>query len=302
MEIAFFGLPLAACLLHGDGHELGIAVLSPLAAPGARRLRRLIGEARVIDVADPPAEWEAIVERRLARCELLVSWFWTRRLPQKWLEAPRRGAIGVHPSLLPRYRGPNPFFWAIDAGDAVTGVTVHRLEATYDTGPILMAEPVATGDLDAWQLARALDRPALRLLREATRRIADGEPCPETAQDEAAASWAPEPEGELLRVDWSWPTARILRRIRALAPVPGLAIEVRGQKLFVTRARPGRELRAGLEPGEALIAGADPIAIRTGDASVLVEAAVVGEDSGLPAGTCLDAAGVAALLATSSPR
>jgi methionyl-tRNA formyltransferase len=218
-------------------------------------------------------------------------------LPAAWLARPPHGAIGVHPSLLPRHRGPDPFFAAIDAGDAVTGVTVHRLDAGYDTGPTLLAEELAIGDRNAWQLARALDRPALRLLREAVRRFAAGDPMAGIPQDESRATWAGEPDVDQLRVDWRWPTARILRRVRALSPVPGLAIEVRGQKLFVTGARAAPELGLPLEPGEAAVDGPGGIAIRTGDGGILVEAAVVGDDSGLPAGTELDGPGVVELVA-----
>ncbi len=292
MRIAFFGLPLAAWLLHRDGHEIAFAVLSPVPAPGARRLRHAIGADNVVD-ADDKAE----IDRRIAGAELLVSWYWTRRLPPEWLSAPRHGAIGAHPSLLPRFRGPDPFFAAIDAGDALTGVTVHRLDAGYDTGPILLAQSVSIGDRDTWQLARALDRPSLSLLRDAARRIAAGDPMPGVAQDESLASWAGEPEGDSLRVDWRWPSARILRRIRALSPSPGLAIELLGEKLFVTRARSTTRLPEVLAPGEAAVDAALGVAIRSGDAGILVEAAVVGEDSGYPAGTGLDATGVAALVA-----
>lgn len=292
MRIAFFGLPLAACLLRRDAHEIAFAVLSPVPAPGARRLRRYIGSANVLDADD-----EATVERRIGEAQLLVSWYWTRRLPSRWLEAPEHGAIGAHPSLLPRHRGPDPFFAAIDAGDELTGVTVHRLDAGYDTGPILLTRSMPVGDRDAWQLARALDRPSLALLREATGRLAAGDPMPGVVQDESQASWAPEPDGERLRVDWRWPTTRILRRIRALSPTPGLALELCGQNLFVTRARPAARIPSVLEPGEAAVSTTEGVAIRSGDGGIVVEAAVVGEGAGLLAGTALDATGVAALVA-----
>ena len=66
---------------------------------------------------------------RAAEPDLLVSWFWTKKLPASVLAIPRLGTLGVHPSLLPRHRGPDPTYWAIRSGDAITGVTAHRLEA-----------------------------------------------------------------------------------------------------------------------------------------------------------------------------
>jgi methionyl-tRNA formyltransferase len=218
--------------------------------------------------------------------DLLVSWFWTRKLPLAWLEAPPLGAIGVHPSLLPRHRGPNPFYWAIDSGDELTGVTVHRLAADYDTGPVIGTRSLRIGGRNSWQLARALDRPSLELLRETIQRLSRGERPSETIQDEAQVTLAPEPTGEALRVDFGWTTERVLRRIRALAPTPGLALEVQGVPLFVTRAEAigwGRgpnhhetvtraEAAAtyvkALLPGEAHIS--DALFLRTGDGAVRV--------------------------------
>ena len=119
MKIVFFGLPLAALLLLADGHELLSAMLTPLPHPGRRRLLRSAGGARIVDaLALGDAFAGEVDEAMLARADLIVSWFWTRRLPERWLVLPRLGAIGAHPSLLPRHRGPDPFFWAIDSAVA----------------------------------------------------------------------------------------------------------------------------------------------------------------------------------------
>src|SRR5262249_12948942 len=148
LKIAYFGLPLGALLLARDGHELAPVVLAPVEAPGRRRLVRMFAE--VLDATNAIADFEARVSAALApeQPELLVSWFWTRKLPQRWLELPPRGALGVHPSLLPRHRGPNPYFWSIDAGDERAGVTVHRLTAEYDTGVMLGSRSLAIGARD----------------------------------------------------------------------------------------------------------------------------------------------------------
>lgn len=270
MKIAYFGLPLGALLLTGDGHELNPIVLSPVESPGRRRLRRLAPNLLDGSYAATAAELEAEATERLEleRPELLVSWFWTRKLPDRWLRAAPRGAIGVHPSLLPRHRGPNPYFWSIDAGDELAGVTLHRLAAEYDTGPILASRSLPIGERDAWQLARALDRPSLALLREGVDRLARGENLPELTQDEAAATWAPEPEGAALKVDFGWTTERVLRRIRALSPTPGWELEIDGVQLLVTRAERTDAYIAALLPGEAHIS--DSITLRTIDGGLVV--------------------------------
>lgn len=284
LRIAFFGLPLAGWLLHRDGHRLVLAVLPPIEGPGRRRLRRALD--RGIDAARGPAcpvvdllpgaegprpepDLDALLLE--AHPDLLVSWFWTRRFTGAQLRVPRLGAVGAHPSLLPRHRGPNPYFAAIDAGDSETGVTIHRLTEEYDEGAVLAVETLPVGSSNSWQLARRLDRPSLRQLRSMVARIAAGERLPETSQDESQATWAPEPSGDLLRVDFEWPTERILRRVRALAPTPGLALEFSGVRFFVLAADRAPIYPQALLPGEGAVVGSPPeLVVRTGDGAFRV--------------------------------
>ena len=282
MKLGYFGLPLGAHLLLRDGHELDPCVLSPLAAPGRRRLAARVPEHSLLDARGAAtSELNQKIESALARAEpeLIVSWFWTRLLPAAWLSAARYGGIGVHPSLLPRHRGPNPYFWSIDGGDSEAGVTLHTLAPEYDTGATLLQRAIPVGERNAWQLARALDRPSLALLREGVRRFARSHPPTPTAQDESAATWAPEPTGRELSVDWTWSTERVLRRIRALAPVPGLAVELRELCFFVTRADCASDFVHALEPGEAALSGTPArLTIRTGDGAIAVQRAVLTGD------------------------
>jgi methionyl-tRNA formyltransferase len=302
LKIAFFGLPLAACLLREDGHEVQLAVLAPVdGAPGRRRLTRKIGAGRVVHAAEVGDALDSFVEQRLSalRPDLLVSWFWTRKLPARWLKAARHGGIGVHPSLLPRHRGPDPYFWAIDSGDSISGVTLHQLSPEYDDGPILLQAELPIEGRNAWQLARALDRPSLRILRAGVGRMAEGAPLRGTPQNPDQATWAPLPEDSLLRMTWSWPSERVLRRIRALSPVPGLALELGGVELFVTAAEVAAEFPRALHPGEAGV-GEPPARalIRTGDGAIAVTRAILAESAKAP-GAELDARAIAELVAAS---
>src|SRR5580658_2078483 len=191
MRLVFFGLPLAALLLARDGHDIAWAALCRRGAIGTRRLTRRLGRERVAVLPDLEGD-EAFARVRDARPELLVSWFWTKKVPARVLAlAP---SVGVHPSLLPRHRGPDPSFWAIDAGDEVTGVTAHRLEVEYDTGAILAQRTLPIDPAwNGWRLARALDRPSLGLLRQVVQAHAEGRPPAGRSQDEAQATAAPEP-------------------------------------------------------------------------------------------------------------
>jgi methionyl-tRNA formyltransferase len=278
LRIAFFGLPLAALLLTRDGHEVVLAALCQRGAPGVRRLGRQLGGDRVWikpDVRDP-----ALASALHAlRPDLLVSWFWTTRLPIALVESARLGGIGVHPSLLPRHRGPDPTTWAILSGDAVTGVTVHRIAEDYDTGDILAQETLGIEpSWTAWQLARALDRPSLRLLRRIVASLGQGENLPATPQDPRLATHAPLLDGTACAIRWSWSTERLLRHVRALAPAPGAWTEIEGACLTLLKAAPARKFPAALMPGEACVSEGQAI-VRTGDGAVVL---LEGEIDGIP--------------------
>lgn len=272
----FFGLPLAALLLARDGAVVTLAAVCRSDALGIRRARRVLGPDRVL--IKPDARSSSLLARvRAERPDLLVSWFWTKRLPMDLVRAARLGGIGVHPSLLPRHRGPDPTYWAIASGDAETGVSVHRIEKDYDTGDVLAQERLAIDPAwNAWQLAKALDRPSLRKLREVVKAFARGEDVPATPQDEALATEAPAPDDEACAIRWAWPTARVLRHIRALAPAPGAWTEIGGAPVTVLRAAAASAFPAALAPGEGALYGGRPI-VRTGDgAVVLLEAEIEG--------------------------
>ncbi len=280
LRIVFFGLPLAALLLAEDGHDVALASF-PFAAPlGLRRVRRVLGDARTL--IKPGARDPALVARvRALAPDILVSWFWTTRLPMPLVRAARLGGIGAHPSLLPRHRGPDPTYWAIASGDAETGVTVHRLEEEYDTGAILAQERLRIDPAwNAWQLARALDRPSLRLLRATVARFARGEIVEALPQDAALATSAPFPDDEACAVPWTGSTERVLRHVRALAPAPGAWTEVGGTLVIVIKAAPAVIFPKALEPGEgAVVEGR--VLVRTGDGAVEL---LRGEIDGVPAG------------------
>jgi len=263
-----------------------IAVLPPATGPGRRRLARAIGAQNVLSANELGARLDERVRATLERerPDLVVSWFWTRRLSKAVLARARFGGIGAHPSLLPRHRGPDPYFWSIDSGDLETGVTIHRLTERYDDGAVLASSRLAIGDRDAWQLARALDRPSLALLRAAVRSFESGTPPGGVAQDEARATLAPEPSGDELRVDFRWPTERALRRVRALAPVPGVPLSIEGLELVVTRARVAETFPQALEPGEAAVVGEPKVLVlRTGDGALAVTRAFFDlETHGIP--------------------
>jgi methionyl-tRNA formyltransferase len=169
---------------------------------------------------------------------------------------------------LPHHRGPDPYFAAIDQGDVVTGVTVHRIEAEYDTGAILATRELPIEpNWNAWQLARQLDRPSLALLRDMVGRLAAGETIPEQPQDEAHASFAPTPSDADAALVWSWRVEKLLRRVRALAPSPGAFTEIGGHIVTILAARAVSDFPRALLVGEAAVIGEHAV-VRAGDGAI----------------------------------
>lgn len=272
MRLLYLGLPLGALCLTASGHVPAVVGIGHRHAPGTRRLRRQLG-ARGVPLLGRPDLHDAGVVRALesTRPDVILSWFWPQRIPASVLALAPGGAFGVHPSLLPRWRGPDPYFWAIANGDARTGVSLHRLTAEYDRGDVIARHEVPIdGRDDAWSLARKLDRPGLALLLACARTAAAGLPQAGEAQDATQATWAPAPSPEQLAVDWHRSTVEVARLIRAAAPWPGATAQLGDTEVEVTRARalgvaPPRALRVA----EAWATPEGP-AVRTGDGAVVL--------------------------------
>jgi methionyl-tRNA formyltransferase len=288
MRVAFFGLPLAALLLHRDGHEIALACVSRPDSIGMRRLLRTLPRGAVLRKPDVTSQ-ELLGRVEAARPDLIVSWFWTTRIPARVTQTARFGGIGVHPSLLPRHRGPDPFYWAIASGDEETGVTAHALDEQYDTGAILGQRRVPIDPRwNAWTLARKLDRPSLALLREVARSFARGTPPPATPQDERLATAAPAPTDDDLAIHWNAPSDRVVRRVRAASPWPGASTEVGDVPVALTCVRETQDYPRALAPGEGSVRPDGIAVVRTVDGAVaLLEGS---DEEGRPLGTAALAA------------
>lgn len=278
-RVLYFGLPLGAlCLLH-DGLEIVGACISRPDQPGMRRLGRRLDGALLLEKPDL-SDLSIVARLRALAPDQIVSWFWTKQIPEDVI-ALAPFAFNVHPSLLPRHRGADPYFWTIACGDRTSGVSAHRLTARYDEGPIVAQRELPVPDgVDAWRLARLLDRPSLALMREIAMRHARGEDLVATPQDDARATHAPEPSDEDCELRWSWSTKVLLARIRAAAPWPGAFTEYEDRTIVITRATSAPRIE-GLVPGQAAL-GRDGVHIATADGAVLViEAREEDEDAPL---------------------
>jgi methionyl-tRNA formyltransferase len=157
-------------------------------------------------------------------------------LPPPALAAPRLGCYNIHASLLPRWRGAAPIQRALLAGDRVTGVTIMRMQAGLDTGPMLAACAVDIEDGDTGgTLHDRLAAAGARLLRETLDALARG-PVPETPQPEAGVTYAHKISKAEAEIDWRADAVEVLRKVRAFNPAPVAQTRWNGEQLRIWQA------------------------------------------------------------------
>jgi methionyl-tRNA formyltransferase len=154
-------------------------------------------------------------------------------LPQALLDAPRRGCLNVHASLLPRWRGAAPVQRAILAGDGETGVTIMRMERGLDTGPMLLSEATPVDGKTAGELTIELGRLGAQLIVEALARLDALTP---QQQPEADVTYAAKLDKTEARLDLTRPALELERAVRAFNPVPGAYVEIGGERLKLLAA------------------------------------------------------------------
>jgi methionyl-tRNA formyltransferase len=177
-------------------------------------------------------------------------------LPQAVLDIPRLGAINIHASLLPRWRGAAPIQRALLAGDRETGISIMRMEAGLDTGPVLLREAVAIGPDDtAGTLHDRLAALGAQLVAAALDGLARGT-IAATPQPADGATYAAKLAKHEARIDWTRPAAELERQVRAFNPFPGATARLRGTEIKIWRAAVAE---AAGEPGVVL--ALDPAAI-----------------------------------------
>ena len=196
--------------------------------------------------------------------DLIVVAAFGQILPQSVLDLPKLGCLNVHASLLPRWRGASPIATAILAGDERTGVTIIRMDAGVDTGPILaQRETRIDSDETAALLGARLAEMGGRLLVEALPAYLEGElvPRPQPAKGITLAPSLTKSHGE---IDWSLTADQIDRLIRAFSPWPGTFTTWKGKTVKVLEAIPLGDW-SGSEPLGTVVAGEVSPLVVTGD-------------------------------------
>src|SRR5690349_7342090 len=154
-------------------------------------------------------------------------------LPKALLEAPVLGCLNIHGSLLPRWRGAAPIHRAILAGDAETGVTIMRMEAGLDTGPVLATARTPVDRKTAGDLTDELAQTGGQLMVTV---LSDLAAFPEVPQPEDGVTYAKKIEKAESRLDFSQDAAAVERQVRAFAPAPGAFFELDGERYRILSA------------------------------------------------------------------
>jgi len=246
MRIVFMGTPQAAVpslerVLH-DGHEV-VAVYSQPDRPSGRGNKIIFSPVKEcalekgLPIFQPqkiktPETLEAF---RSHNADVVVVVAYGRILPESYLNAFPNGAINVHFSLLPKYRGAAPVNWAIVNGETETGVTTMRMDAGLDTGDILLHRATNIGvNETAIELMERLSISGAELLAETLVNLATLTP---TAQDESQATFAPIMKKEDGLIDWQLNARDIINRIRGFQPFPSAFTQYKGLRLTLWRAK-----------------------------------------------------------------
>ncbi len=236
------GLALAAPPVKVRALELGLTVVQPA------------------KIRTP--EFAAWVRDANADVALVIAY--GRILPPAVLEAPRKGCLNLHASILPRYRGAAPITWAIVRGETETGVSLMQMDEGMDTGPVFSIHRMPIGpETTADELAVDLGRLAADVVRADLARAVAGE-MEAVPQDHAAATTAPILEKDHGRIRWDAPARAVHDHVRGMTSWPGAFTTAQGKVLKVLESRVGAEDGGGAPPGTVVAAGKQGIDVACG--------------------------------------
>jgi methionyl-tRNA formyltransferase len=247
MRIVFMGTPdFAAASLQAvidDGQEIAGVFTQP-DKPKDRGMKTALSPVKALaqqyglPVYQPEKLRDGTAARQIRALapDILVVVAYGRILPDELLEIPKFGAINVHGSLLPKYRGAAPIQWAILNGDQATGVTTMYLAHDMDAGDIIYTDETPIGEYEtAGELFERLAAMGARLLVKTLHAIAAGT-APREPQDESKATYVKQLDKCMSPIDWNRTPREIVKQICGLDPWPGATMELNGTTVRVFRA------------------------------------------------------------------
>lgn len=274
MKAVFFGTPHYATqsirALLDANIEVPLICTRPPRRAGRGRLRTptpvaIFGEELGIQVITPDRlDANAIDQISRAEADVYAVVAYGRFIPPELLAQPRLGVVNLHPSLLPKHRGPSPVASAILQGDPVTGITVMLLDEGMDTGPIVMqSAPIEISDsVRCDGLTARLFDVGSRLLVEAINGLETRALTPK-AQDDGLASVTRLIKKEDGEIDWDVPAVQIMRMNRAYHPWPGTSTVLAGEPFKIVNADVGEPIDAAM-PGTVFRSDDGAISVAAG--------------------------------------
>ena len=278
MNVLFAGTPefAARCLeaLLKSRHRV-IGVITQPDRPAGRGFAlapspvKKLASARGIQLTQPESlrDAQAQAELKHFRADVIVVAAYGLILPRPVLELPRDGAINIHASLLPRWRGATPIERAILAGDRHTGVSIMQMDDGLDTGPVLMQEEIPILEDDTMGTLRdRLAELGAKLIVQALDALQAGV-IKATPQSAEGVTYAAKLEKREARVDWRKGALTVNRQVRALNPSPGADARVRRVELKIWRCATatGRG-----NAGEILSIGPDGLCVACGEGALVI--------------------------------
>ena len=292
MNLGFAGTPsFAVRVLQAliDSRHTVLAVFTQPDRRGGRGRRlipsrvRALAEANGLTVRTPARIRDDI--SCMTDLDVLVVAAYGLLLPRPVLDAPRRGCINVHASLLPRWRGAAPVERAIMAGDALTGVSIMQMDAGLDTGPVLLSRCVAVGETDTGvSLTVALADLGADALLESLERLDTLEP---VAQDNARATLAPKLTGADAAIDWRRSATSVARQVRALVDRRTAYTTIGDERVLVLEAQavpsPDKSAGSASAPSHGTVSKARAgVTVACGEGSLLLQTVQLSRGSGRP--------------------
>ncbi len=239
-----------------ERHHVALVVTQPdrpvgrhalLSAPPVKRVAEQLG----LPVAQPERVHrdEALALLRESRPDVLVVAAYGQLLRPSVFESAPHGAINIHASLLPRYRGAAPVNWAIARGETTTGITTFVIDRGMDTGPTLLARSLAIGDDEtAGQLEQRLAALGAEVILETLGGLDRGALVP-TPQPEDGMTLAPKLGRDDGRIDWTQPARVVHNLVRGMDPWPGAWTTLDGGRIKIHRVFPTSVSVGGVAPG-----------------------------------------------------
>lgn len=276
-----FAIPTLKSLINSNHNVVGVVSNPPKPMGRGRKLSSTaVGNFAIdhkLNLIEPESLRSPELNKNLSELEpdifVVVAY---KILPRSLINIPKFGAINLHASLLPKYRGAGPIQWSLMNGDKNTGITVFQIKPQVDTGNILLQKEIKIREEDnMYSLGMRLCELGADLILKALDGIEGGQ-IKSKPQDPNLASPAPKITKDLTRINWSWPALKIHNWIRGLSPFPGMYSSINNKKFRIFKTC--IEKNTENIPGVVIQVDESTMKVSTGDGSLsLIDVQIEGK-------------------------